>query len=78
MNLCLEKRCRNGFAYHPLYPVQVDFSGSFRYFFTLSFCFKLMDKTRSFAYLYAFIEARLALTITLENSIFYLNLLKAI
>ena len=31
MNLCLEKRCRKGFAYHPLYPIQVDFSGGFRY-----------------------------------------------
>ena len=31
MNLCLEKRCRQGFAYHPIYPIQVDFSGGYRY-----------------------------------------------
>ncbi|XP_028403464.1 uncharacterized protein LOC114526145 [Dendronephthya gigantea] len=31
MNLCLEKPCPNGFAYHPLIPIQLDFSGGFSY-----------------------------------------------
>ncbi|CAB4038204.1 Hypothetical predicted protein [Paramuricea clavata] len=31
MNLCLEKPCTSGFAYHHLYPIQVDFSGGFSF-----------------------------------------------
>ncbi|XP_028405295.1 uncharacterized protein LOC114527801 [Dendronephthya gigantea] len=31
MNSCLERPCSNGFAYHSLYPIQVDFSGGFSF-----------------------------------------------
>ncbi|XP_028405398.1 uncharacterized protein LOC114527885 isoform X2 [Dendronephthya gigantea] len=31
MNSCLQKPCPHGFAYHPLFPVQVDFSGGFSF-----------------------------------------------
>ena len=31
MNSCLEKPCPWGFAFHHKYPIQLDYSGSFRY-----------------------------------------------
>ena len=33
MNSCLQKPCQRGFAYldHPTIPIQIDFSGAFRY-----------------------------------------------
>ncbi|XP_028413234.1 fibrinogen gamma chain-like [Dendronephthya gigantea] len=31
MNECFEKQCPKGFAYHPIYPIRTDSSGSFSY-----------------------------------------------
>ncbi|XP_028403369.1 uncharacterized protein LOC114526068 isoform X2 [Dendronephthya gigantea] len=31
MNSCLDKSCPNGFAYHPVFPVQVVYSGGFSF-----------------------------------------------
>ena len=53
MNLCLEKQCRNGFAYHLVYQAQFDFSGSFRYFCYV-YAMNMMDKTRSFEHVYVY------------------------
>ncbi len=35
MNSCLEKPCPWGFAFHRKYPVQLDYSGSFRCIFCI-------------------------------------------
>jgi hypothetical protein len=31
MNSCFGKPCPGGFAFHKEYPIQLDYSGSFRY-----------------------------------------------
>ena len=31
LNTCLERPCSSGFAFHKYYPVQIDYSGAFRY-----------------------------------------------